>query len=571
MLESISIKDIALIDEAEIVFGEGFNVLSGETGAGKSMIIDSLNFALGEKAQKDMIRTGAESARVEAVFFVGEDAAAEAIAAAGIALDEERLLVIHRTIGRSGKATARVNGQTVTASMLRQIAGALIDIHGQHEHQSLLSAAKQLALIDDFCGEAVSEIKARLGEEYRAYRQKKKQAEEMVAEAENKDVRLDFLRFQIQELESAQLAVGEEEQLEEEKTIVAAAERLAAATQTALCALYDGDGKGGTAAIDNVHQALAAIETAGGHDKRLLPLVERISDAVAELEDVTREIRRYSQSIDADPARLDEIQERMSEIYRTKKKYGGTVETALAALEKAKEERDFLENASFELEQMDKALRRQEARVLACCEDLSKRRHEYGKKMETRITEVLWDLGMENARFSVAFERAGIGGNGFDKAELLLSANKGEGLKPLARIASGGEMSRVMLAIKSVAAVADAVETYIFDEIDTGVSGRTAQKVAEKLANIAGTRQILCITHLPQIAAMADTHILIEKTERSGKTLTKTRTLDETAVVEELSRLLGGAKITAQTRAAAAEMREMARETKTKLAAGSGK
>lgn len=557
MLESISIKNIGLIDEAEIEFGEGLNVLTGETGAGKSMVIDSLSFTLGEKTSRDIVRAGEKEGRVETVFRVGDTRALSGIGDE-IELDGDGLLIISRVINDSGKTSAKINGRSVTASMLKRVTAELIDVHGQHEHQSLLNPLRQLDFLDGFCGAVLAAKKAEVEREYEDYVEIRGWIAEIEKKAQDKESRLEYLEYRVNELEEAKLKVGEEEALLEDKKAAAAAEKLITSVGGALSALYDGDDN----ASDALNKALTELEAAAGHDKRLETQASRLSDALYEINDISSELRRYYGNIDTNPKILDEIEERLNQLYIIKRKYGGTVALAVENLEKMRSEMDLLNNSAFELGKLQKEYEQKRETVLNRCAEITSIRAEYARKMEQLVADALADLNMEGAVFEIVLSPTEPARNGADEIEILLSANKGEAPKPLAKIASGGEMSRVMLAVKSAYAASGGVETYIFDEIDTGVSGRAAQKVAEKMAALSRQKQLICVTHLPQIAAMADTHILIEKKTDAERTRTFAAPIGDEECVAELGRLLGGAEITEQTLKAAAEMKELAKEIK---------
>ena len=507
MLEHLHIRNVALIKESEISFGDGLNILTGETGAGKSMIIDSLQFALGGRAGKDFLRHGEKQAAVEALFSVQSQALTEKLAENGIVPEEDGTLLITRTLSEAGKSVCRINGSTVTVGMLKEIAEDMIDIYGQHEHQSLLNPVKHIRLLDRFCGAGFGEAM----EEYKNSRQRLKDLEKqltiLIGDESQREQRMDMLLFQKEEIEAAELQEGEEDALLEQKKRLSSMERLIRLTGESVTLLYDGDDRA-PSACDQLGDALAKLQEAAEYDAALSPLADALADGYAAVEDCARELKREAEEQEADPEELERIEERLQLFYKLKRKYGGSIEAVL----------EF-----------------------------------YAEQVEEQIETALHDMEMKHARFHIQIEeKADWGADGKDKVEFLISANAGEPLKPLAKIASGGEMSRVMLALKTVLVDADEIGTFIFDEIDTGVSGRTARRGGEKMRFLGGKRQLLCITHLPQIAAMADNHFLIEKESDAGETVTRVTALDEEGAVREVARLMND--VTETTLAAAREL-----------------
>ena len=552
MLEYLHIRNVALIKESEISFGDGLNILTGETGAGKSMIIDSLQFALGGRAGKDFLRHGEKQAAVEALFSVQSQALAEKLAENGIAPEEDGTLLITRTLSEAGKSVCRINGSTVTVGMLKDIAEDMIDIYGQHEHQSLLNPAKHIRLLDRFCGAGFGEAM----EEYRNSLQRQKELEKQLAiligDESRREQRMDMLRFQKEEIEAAALQEGEEEVLLERKKRLSSMEKLMRLTGESVTLLYDGDDRA-PSACDQLGDALAKLQEAAEYDAALSPLADALADGYAAVEDCARELKREAEKQETDPEELERIEERLQLFYKLKRKYGGSIEAVLEFYEKAVQELEFLSNSSEKAAELSAEKAAEEKRLSALAETLTARRKATAEQVEEQIEAALHDMEMKHARFHIQMdEKADWGADGKDKVEFLISANAGEPLKPLAKIASGGEMSRVMLALKTVLVDADEIGTFIFDEIDTGVSGRTARKVGEKMRFLGGKRQILCITHLPQIAAMADNHFLIEKESGAEETVTRVKTLDEEGAVREVARLMND--VTETTLAAAREL-----------------
>lgn len=552
MLEHLHIRNVALIKESEISFGDGLNILTGETGAGKSMIIDSLQFALGGRAGKDFLRHGEKQAAVEALFSVQSQALTEKLAENGIAPEEDGTLLITRTLSEAGKSVCRINGSTVTVGMLKEIAEDMIDIYGQHEHQSLLNPVKHIRLLDRFCGAGFGEAM----EEYKNSRQRLKDLEKQLAiligDESQREQRMDMLLFQKEEIEAAELREGEEDALLEQKKRLSSMERLIRLTGESITLLYDGDDRA-PSACDQLGDALAKLQEAAEYDAALSPLADALADGYAAVEDCARELKREAEKQEADPEELERIEERLQLFYKLKRKYGGSIEAVLEFYEKAVQELEFLSNSSEKAAELSAKKAEEEKRLSALAETLTARRRATAEQVEEQIETALHDMEMKHARFHIQIEeKADWGADGKDKVEFLISANAGEPLKPLAKIASGGEMSRVMLALKTVLVDADEIGTFIFDEIDTGVSGRTARRVGEKMRFLGGKRQLLCITHLPQIAAMADNHFLIEKESDAGETVTRVTALNEEGAVREVARLMND--VTETTLAAAREL-----------------
>ena len=552
MLEHLHIRNVALIKESEISFGDGLNILTGETGAGKSMIIDSLQFALGGRAGKDFLRHGEKQAAVEALFSVQSQALTEKLAENGIVPEEDGTLLITRTLSEAGKSVCRINGSTVTVGMLKEIAEDMIDIYGQHEHQSLLNPVKHIRLLDRFCGAGFGEAM----EEYKNSRQRLKDLEKqltiLIGDESQREQRMDMLLFQKEEIEAAELQEGEEDALLEQKKRLSSMERLIRLTGESVTLLYDGDNRA-PSACDQLGDALAKLREAAEYDAALSPLADALADSYAAVEDCARELKREAEKQEADPEELERIEERLQLFYKLKRKYGGSIEAVLEFYEKAVQELEFLSNSSEKAAELSAKKAEEEKRLSALAETLTARRRATAEQVEEQIETALHDMEMKHAPFHIQIEeKADWGADGKDKVEFLISANAGEPLKPLAKIASGGEMSRVMLALKTVLVDADEIGTFIFDEIDTGVSGRTARRVGEKMRFLGGKRQLLCITHLPQIAAMADNHFLIEKESDAGETVTRVTALDEEGAVREVARLMND--VTETTLAAAREL-----------------
>ena len=553
MLEHLHIKNVALIKESALSFGEGLNILTGETGAGKSMVIGSLQFVLGGRAGKDFLRRGEKQASVEAFFTSDSHELREKLEEFGIEAEEDDSVLITRTLSAAGKSVCRVNGSAVTIGMLRELAESMIDFHGQHEHQSLLNPAKHIRLLDRFCREDFAAAMAQYQAAYAALREIEKQLDLLMVDDAQREQRMDILQFQKAEIESFDLDTGEDELLEQRKRL-GSMDKLMRLTGESIALLYDGEAMT-PSACDQLGDALEKLQEAAEYDENLRGYADTLADAYAAIEDTARELKREAEQQETDPEALDQIEEQLQTLYKLKKKYGGSVEAIRAFYEKAVQELDFLANSSEKAAALQQEQKKQQAELMQAAERLSDIRRRTADEVAAQIEGALHDMEMKNAHFQVQMEeKKEWTADGKDKVEFLFSANAGESLKPLAKIASGGEMSRVMLALKTVLADADEIGTFIFDEIDTGVSGRTARKVGEKMRRLGEKRQILCITHLPQIAAMADQHFLIEKESTEDETTTQITPLDQEGSVQEVARLMGGSEVTETTLAAAREL-----------------
>lgn len=559
MLESIHVKNFALIDEAELSLGEGVQILTGETGAGKSILIDAVTAALGGKAPKGAVRAGAESALVELVFYIPEEEKRLVLAGLDIPLEEDGQLIVSRRI-TEGRSLCKLNGVTATLSMVRQATGLLIDIHGQHEHQSLLQKAKHLAILDEFTKNQTGALRKELARSYEQYAALKKEADSFTLDEEGRRRELDFCRYEIQEIENARLRPGEEEELSTRYRRMANARKIVEGMNRVYQAV-DGDTEGSAGA--GIGLAVREIAQIADFDEEIADMQEQLFQVDNLLSDLGRQISDYMEEMSFDPQELEETEKRLDLVRSLQAKYGDSYEAVTEYCRQKKERVEKLEQYDKRREEIRRECAEAEEELIGQCEELSKIRRTEALKLVEAIRTALIDLNFLDVQVAMEFGRLpDYHKNGYDEVEFLISTNPGEELKPLGEVASGGELSRIMLAIKSVLADTDDIPTLIFDEIDTGISGRTAQKVAEKLSRIGRTHQVLCITHLAQIAAMADRHFLIEKGVAGGKTATAVRRLNEEASIEELARLTGGAQMTDTGYQHAKEMKELANRTK---------
>ena len=535
MLELLHIENIAIIERADIEFGRGFNALTGETGAGKSIVIDALGAVLGQRTSRELIRTGAEKAFVSAAFG---DVPAElpGLAENGLAPEEDGTLLLQRELYGDGKNVCRVSGRPVTVAQLRRIGASLLNIHGQHDGQQLLDEEQHLIYLDRF-GRVEEELDAYRAR-YDAWRTTRREMDALKMDEAEKARRVDMLRHQIGELERADLQEGEEEALLARRNILRNGEKFISAISEADVCLNGGDeGLGAVSAIKEAEDALRSLRSLGD---AFITLSDRLETLRCEAYDLAETIRDKKDEFDFSPQELDAVESRCDQLYRLKKKYGSSVEEMLAYLERSREELDRIEYADDRLAQLEQKLRAQESAARDAAKVLSEKRRAAAKELETRISRELSELDMPKLRFSIDFQDKELAEDGTDTVAFLMSANMGEALRPIQKIASGGELSRIMLALKNVLAEQDSVMTMVFDEVDTGVSGRAAQRVAEKLAKLSRTRQVLCVTHLPQLTAMADVHFGVEKGEENGRTLTRVRLLDRAARRAEIARMSGG-------------------------------
>ena len=558
MLVSLHVKNMALIREAEVEFGKGLNIMTGETGAGKSIVIGSVNIALGTGNFKDYVPEDADYALVELVFTTDSPRVRQMMDDQDIPFEDHDIIITRKYKG--GRSVSKVNGETVPVAFVKELSSELIDIHGQHEHQSLLYGKNHLNILDGFAGEELSSLLKDCQQQYHGFQKIKREWQKANKEESERAKELDFLQFEVNEIEAAALQIGEDEELEASYRLMVNGQKIMEAlSETG--ALTGANGFSG--ASDEIGRAARAIGSVRDYDETLGQLSDTLLDIESLMGDFNRGLSDYMDQFTFDEQELRRIEERLDLINRFKTKYGNTIEKIIEAGRQKRESLEVLSNYEAYLCNLKAEYEKKEKELKKTANEISKIRKSYAKQLSAKITEALIDLNFLEVRFDIGFkELKEVGENGQDEICFMISTNPGLPLRPLGSVASGGELSRIMLAIKAVMADKDEVETLIFDEIDTGISGRTAQKVSEKMAVIAGNHQILCITHLAQIAAMADHHYVIEKKPADSKTVTNIGLLTEEESVLELARILGGAKITDTVLQSAREMKELAKNEK---------
>lgn len=573
MLIELAIRNLAVIEAVRLSFHNGFHVLTGETGAGKSIVIDALSLVVGGRGSSELVRYGCDKAEIEALFDVPADhPVQDALAKLGIGGQEGEQLVIRRELTAQGKSTSRINGQIVNLTMLREVGECLVNIHGQHEHQSLLKVEEHIHLLDLFGGPRIAEAKMAYESVYDRYTDIVKRLRDVQETSKQALQMVDLYRFQADEIAAAKLKIGEDESLMEEKRKLANAEKLAQSVGDAYHALYD-SGKG----LDAVGKSLAKLRDIAAYDTAVLqPIVEQMQSAFYQLEDAAYQLRDYREQIEFNPERLDAIEQRLDTLSSFRRKYGESVADILQYLARIQQELLLIENKDETIVQLRKEAEEERGKLAKCAAKLSKLRRESAVALASAIEAELRDLHMERTRLSVQIDPISdphgpeVNGvpvkltrSGCDRVEFLISPNPGEPLRPLGKIASGGELSRIMLAMKAIFAAMDRIPVLVFDEVDTGVSGRAAQAIAEKLSRLSrNSCQVFSITHLPQVACMADAHYAIRKAVEDGRTFTRVEDLSREGRIEELSRMLGGVEVTGTTMKHAAEMIAMAEEKK---------
>jgi len=558
MLSLLHIENIALIESADIRFEAGFNVLTGETGAGKSIVIDSIGAVLGERTSRELIRTGARSALVTAVFT-------DVPPLAWLRENGREELLLQRELQGDGRNVCRVDGRLVTVAQLRELGRQLLNIHGQHDGQQLLDPASHLGYLDRFGRH--EPLLEEYGVAYRSWHELRRRIAALQMDEAERSRRVDTLNYQIRELERAELRPGEDEELDARRVLLRSAGRLMEAVRAAEFALSGDEDSAGACAL--VADAEGAVQSVASISPELGELGERLTALRCAADDAADSLRDLSRTFDFSPGELDEVEERLDLLYRLRKKYGPTVEEMLAYLERCRQELDQIQYADDTIARLEKELGKAEKEARKRGQALSQARQIAAQSLRDRVQEELRQLDMPKVRFEVEFAPKGgearMDETGVDEIQFLMSANLGEALKPIQKVASGGELARIMLALKNVLAEGDEVGSLVFDEVDTGVSGRAAQKVAEKMAQVARRKQVLCVTHLPQIAAMADTHFAVSKGERGGRTYTALERLDRTRRREELARLIGGASVTPALLESAEELLAQAEQLRERM------
>lgn len=561
MLLNLHVKNLALIEEVDVDFEKGLIVLTGETGAGKSLILGSVNIALGNKASKDMIRKGTDYSLVELTFSVSETCAKQ-LKKYDIYMEEDNIVTVTRKISE-GRSISKINGETVNIKTLKNVMSLLIDIHGQHDHQSLLYTKNHLDILDKFAKDSILELKEQIKEEYSKYTKLIKKLEEFNIDEGQKAREIEFAEYEVNEIESANLKPEEDVQVEEEFKKLSNSKEIVSALSEIYNALsYETAGGLG----DIINKAVMDINSIKGMDEKISQFQTELYDIDNLCRELTSQIYDYNSGMDFNPEYVREVEERLDVINHLKLKYGNSIEEILRYKEEKEEYLEKLNNMTDEMESVKNQISELEGTLNNLCTKLSEQRKKAAKELEVLVKQALVDLNFIAVEFEIQITRKeSIGENGFDNVEFMISTNPGESVKPLVKVASGGELSRIMLAIKSILATEDDIDTLIFDEIDTGISGQTAMKVAEKMAKISRNHQVICISHLSQIAAMADSHYLIKKTADENSTTTSIKKLTRQQSIEELVRINGGSGITEAGLIHATEMKDMADRTKSNL------
>ncbi|MBQ7564792.1 MAG: DNA repair protein RecN [Lachnospiraceae bacterium] len=559
MLLNLYVKNIALIHEVEMDFTKGFNVLTGETGAGKSLIVDSVSFALGGRVSKDIVREDAEYALCELTFTVDSKELGEKLEELGVYLEDDQVVLTRRISG--GRGSAKINGETVSAGVLREVSSLLLDLHGQHEHQSLLNKSRHLEILDEYCGTEIRTLLSELSGLVKEYRESLKELSEGKEKLPNLEREKEFLKFEIDEIEAAKLTEGEDEELERRFLRMRNARRILEAVGAAYAECgYESENAAGSV----IGRALSKLKPVEELDETIGSLILMLTDIDSLMNDFNRSAAEYEQSLEFSEEEFAQTEERLNTLNHLKNKYGNTITNVIKNLEE--KQTLLLKYTDFEayLRELESRCETTKEKALKLAGQISKLRKKGAKELEKKIAQSLMELNFLDARFEITVigdeERLSV--KGMDEVEFMISTNPGEKLRPLTEVASGGELSRIMLALKTVLADKDQIETLIFDEIDTGISGRTAQKVSEKLAFLSGKTQVICITHLPQIAAMADSHYEIQKQVRENHTETTVRRLSEEEITGELARMLSGAEVTENVIESAREMKRLAQGVK---------
>ena len=563
MIVELNISNFAIIDDLKINFTNGFNVLTGETGSGKSIIVEGIGLILGGRASKDLIKTGRDKASLEGLFYLEDpDKINVLLNNYGIDADPDNYLLISRVIHANGRSVSRLNGRTVTLTMLNDITSNLVDIHGQHEHQSLLNVDNHIKLIDSFGDEKLGNLLDEINKNYKKLNIEKKKLKKLSLNDMERDREIDLLKYQLDEIESANLSEYNEEECIKEYRIISNVKEIGYNLSEVKEILNSND-YNHISVLDSVNKTISIIDEIKAFDNKLEGYGNILQDIAFGLEDLSRDMMNYIDGLEFDEERLAFLEDRLNTVNNLKKKYGNTVEEIFQYKENIENRLKILINIEEEIKKTEKEISSIEKELIKYCTKVTNIRKTLGEKLETLVTKELKELNMNNVVFKISYNKLNhFSSNGWDKIEFLISTNKGEDLKPLHKIVSGGEMSRIMLAFKTILADADNIPCIIFDEIDSGISGRTAQIVGEKIEKISKNHQIISISHLPQIAALADNHFVIEKKVTNNHTKTIVRKLDENERIDELARLLGGVDLTNTTRLHAKEMLDMSKKIK---------
>ena len=562
VLVNLHVKNLAIIDEVEVDFSDRLNVLTGETGAGKSIIIGSINLALGQKSPKDVIRKGADYALVELTFRADTERQRALVEEMGISMEDDEILISRKIM--AGRSVNRINGESVTLAMIRRIADIMIDIHGQNEQQSLLHSAKHMEIVDRYAREELGDRITRMADGYREYQRLQQELSQHEVPEEERLREISFMKYELEEIEQASLMHGEEEQLAEQYRMLSNATEIA----SGLGEIYGMTGEGNATAAEQLGQSLRILHKLSEYSPQMEEFANQLSDIDSLLTDFNRDISDYMSDFETGGERFAEVEARLDLVRTIKAKYGATTSQVQEYADKLQEKLMKYEEYEQYREALLKSLTQQETTLKSLADEITAIRQKVSHRLEKEIIKALKELNFLQVQFEIAVRPLDhLNSQGQDEVEFMLSTNPGMDLKPIGDAASGGELSRIMLAVKAVLAQHDEIPTLIFDEIDVGISGRTAQMVAEKMAYIGMTHQVICISHLAQIGAMADSHYLIEKTSRNEHTSTDIRLLDEKESVGELARILGGVEITDSVRESAAEMKQMAEQVKVTLRA----
>lgn len=562
VLVNLHVKNLAIIDEVEVDFSDRLNVLTGETGAGKSIIIGSINLALGQKSPKDVIRKGADYALVELTFRADTERQRALVEEMGISMEDDEILISRKIM--AGRSVNRINGESVTLAMIRRIADIMIDIHGQNEQQSLLHSAKHMEIVDRYAREELGDRITRMADGYREYQRLQQELSQHEVPEEERLREISFMKYELEEIEQASLMHGEEEQLAEQYRMLSNATEIA----SGLGEIYGMTGEGNATAAEQLGQSLRILHKLSEYSPQMEEFANQLSDIDSLLTDFNRDISDYMSDFETGGERFAEVEARLDLVRTIKAKYGATTAQVQEYADKLQEKLMKYEEYEQYREALLKSLTQQETTLKSLADEITAIRQKVSHRLEKEIIKALKELNFLQVQFEIAVRPLDhLNSQGQDEVEFMLSTNPGMDLKPIGDAASGGELSRIMLAVKAVLAQHDEIPTLIFDEIDVGISGRTAQMVAEKMAYIGMTHQVICISHLAQIGAMADSHYLIEKTSRNEHTSTDIRLLDEKESVGELARILGGVEITDSVRESAAEMKQMAEKVKVTLRA----